>query len=350
MKIGLYGMPSAGKSFILDRIDFMEVAAGSKLLRQYDPDFDVRNSSEKEVDRKTLAKMLSRKSDFIMDGHYAFGSEKVFTEDDGNLYDAFLYLYTDPEILKTRMMSSEKNQKYAKYDIVEWQDCEINELREYCHLNNKDFYILDNPPDNFFSGVDKVIEFIRAVKNGYSCVNYAKSCVDEIIRNCHGDTITLLDGDKTITIEDSSNRVFGYTTHLYDGNFYTGYQAWNQGIEFSCYSVPELTELPVHINDSVLSHVRIDSFILTSGHEKVWKFISGQLQIPFFAGTQMCAETKFYITKFLQEADKKIIAFGDGMNDYYMLKQADIGYLIRKPDGKISRSLKNRDLEGLRIV
>ena len=40
MRIGLYGMPTAGKTFIMDRIDFMEVIVGSKLLRQYDPDFD----------------------------------------------------------------------------------------------------------------------------------------------------------------------------------------------------------------------------------------------------------------------------------------------------------------------
>ena len=27
---------------------------------------------------------------------------------------------------------------------------EIDELRRYCHDNGKDFYVLDNPPDNCF--------------------------------------------------------------------------------------------------------------------------------------------------------------------------------------------------------
>lgn len=38
------------------------------------------------------------------------------------------------------------------------------------------------------------------------------------------------------------------------------------------------------------------------------------------------------------------------MNDYYMLKQADVGYLIPKEDGTISRSLKGKDLGGVDIV
>ena len=64
----------------------------------------------------------------------------------------------------------------------------------------------------------------------------------------------------------------------------------------------------------------------------------------------MSAETKFFITKKLQEAGKTVIAYGDGMNDYFMLKQADEGYLVVKQDKTISRSLKGRDVEGLTIV
>ena len=42
--------------------------------------------------------------------------------------------------------------------------------------------------------------------------------------------------------------------------------------------------------------------------------------------------------------------YGDGMNDYYMLKQADEGFLVMKQDSSISRSLKGKDLEGLKLV
>lgn len=64
----------------------------------------------------------------------------------------------------------------------------------------------------------------------------------------------------------------------------------------------------------------------------------------------MSAETKLYITKHLQEAGYTVIAYGDGMNDYYMLKQADKGFLKTKSNGEVSRSLKGKDLEGLTFV
>ena len=54
MRIGLYGMPSAGKTCILDRIDFMETAAGSALLRGIDPEFDQMDEDGRNSVRKKL--------------------------------------------------------------------------------------------------------------------------------------------------------------------------------------------------------------------------------------------------------------------------------------------------------
>ena len=69
-----------------------------------------------------------------------------------------------------------------------------------------------------------------------------------------------------------------------------------------------------------------------------------------YCGEQMSAETKYFIVKFLQEQGVRIVAYGDSMNDYYMLKQADEGYLIAKADGTLSRSLKYMDTEGITVV
>lgn len=350
MRIGLYGMPTAGKTHILDQLDFIEVVVGSRLLREYDPEFDSRDEAEREHDRKAVAQLMMAKETFIMDGHYAFGDEIAFTEDEGKMYDVYLYLFVSPDIIKERMAASDKNRKYLKYDIAKWQNREIAGLRKYCQDNGKDFYVLDNPPGNFFKDVSGVIEFIRGIVNGYSCAAYAKECADHILKKSKSDTIVLLDGDKTLTIEDSSGTVFGYKTHLYDGNFYTGYQVWKQNEEFKQYSFDDLTEMPVHFNETVKNAITEDTYILTSGHERIWRFIAKQLGLDFFCGTQMSAETKLFITKHLQAAGKRVVAYGDGMNDYFMLKQADEGYLIAKRDGTISRSLKGRDTEGLTIV
>ena len=82
----------------------------------------------------------------------------------------------------------------------------------------------------------------------------------------------------------------------------------------------------------------------------MWSFISSYLDIPFYSGAEMAAETKFFIAKMLQKAGKIINAYGDGMNDYYMLKQADKGYLVTKADGTVSKSLKGKDLGGIEFV
>lgn len=351
MRIGLYGMPTAGKTYILDRVDFLEVVVGSRLLREYDPDFDKQPEYVREKDRRDVAKIMMSKGSFIMDGHYAFGDTTAFTDEEGEMYDIYLYLYIDPTIIRKRMQESDKNRKYLKYDIEEWQKREIDGLRTYCHLHNKDFYVLDNPPKNYNEDADTVVSFIREIYDGYSVSKFAEYCAEDILRKSIADTVILLDGDKTLTIEDSSNKVFGYTTHIYDGNFYTGYQTWKQYNEFTNYTIPDIVGIPVNLNSKVYEEIRNkDAFILTSGNEKIWQTISDQIGVPAYFGKQMAAETKLYVVKLLQASGKSVIAYGDGMNDYYMMKQADHGYLITKPDGRISRSLKGRSLEGITIV
>ena len=120
MRIGLYGMPSAGKSYLLSQIDFIEVIAGSKLLWEMAPDFDKRDKAGRKKAREAVAKRLLAKQDFIMDGHYAFGDELAFTKEDGALYDVYIYLYIAPSVLQERMKASNKNQKYHSADIFDF--------------------------------------------------------------------------------------------------------------------------------------------------------------------------------------------------------------------------------------
>lgn len=356
MKIGLYGMPASGKTYILNRISFLQTLAGSRLLREWNPEFDSLDEAGKEKARKTLARLLREKhvnDDFVMDGHYAFGGQKVFTEEDGQLYDVFLYLYVSPAVLQMRMEASEKNRRYLEFDIEAWQDREIAGLRHFCHEYEKDFHVLDNPPEHVFGDIGDAIGFLREIAKGYGCVSYAKKCAEEILEQSSGDTVTLVDGDRTLIEEDSSKVILGYKTHVFDGDFYTGYQVWRQNKEFERYPAPDLKDLralSVRLNERVGRNIAGDVFLLTSGHEGIWRFLAKELRIPFYGGRQMAAETKLYITKLLQRAGKRIIAYGDSMNDYYMLRQADCGYLVRRPDGSVSGSLKGKEMEGLRFV
>lgn len=350
MRIGLYGMPTAGKTYIMDKLDFVDVLVGSKILRDYDPEFDSRDEAGREKDRKDVANMLLTKKEFVMDGHYAFGDEIAFTEEEGNMYDVYMYLYIDPDQLKQRMESSEKNRKYLRYDIAKWQKTEIDGLREYCHRNAKDFYVVDNPPRNQFADAAETIEFLKSLLAGFSCVGYARECATQILETQKTGTVILADGDKTLTREDSGNVVFGYTTQIFDGNFYTGYQFWRQEKELAALKLPDEAEIPVHFNQRVLDMMGADSYILTSGHQGIWSRLADKLGMECFSGQQMAAETKYFIVKYLQQSGMKVITIGDGMNDYFMLKAADEGYLVTKEGGRVSRSLVGRDLEGISLV
>lgn len=355
MRIGLYGLPTAGKTFILDAVRNFDVLAGSSMLKELAPDFHSLSVEEKKNVRQKLATKLKEKDNFIMDGHYSFGDEVVFTDEDGELYDAILYLYVDPSILERRMEDSFRNKKYLTFDIGKWQMFELESLRQYCHKHNKDFYVLDNPEKGYFPDISMILEFIDSLAAGYSCLAYAKQCADSIFDKIKGKEICLTDGDKTLTIEDSSS-VLGYKTHIFDGNFYTGFQAWRHTREmtdflrFIDWTSRPFEELGVHFNPAVIETITMPCIILTTGYYGIWKEIANELKMQMYCGEQMSAETKYFIAKFLQEKGVRIIAYGDSMNDYYMLKQADEGYLITKSDGTLSRSLKYMNTEGMTVV
>lgn len=350
MRIGLYGMPTAGKTYIMDQIDFLDVLVGSRLLREHAPDFDKRNKKERELARKEVANICKMRDDFIMDGHYAFGEETAFTGEEGEMYDRYLYIHIDPRYIEKRMKNSAKNQKYLQYDIAAWQRREIEGLRLYCHRNNKDFYILDCPPLNEHVETEEAIQFLKDIVDGYSNIEYARDIVSTILQEAESDIITLVDGDKTLINEDSSRFVFGYMTHLFDGNFYTGFQSWKQYREFDNYEINIPDYIDVHRNEKMPSTMKGNAYILSSGNKNIWTCISEQVGMKSFAGNQMSAETKYFVTKFLRESGKYIIAYGDSMSDYYMLKEADEGYLVLRENGQVSKSLKNIDLGGIEIV
>lgn len=350
MRIGLYGMPTAGKTFIMDQIDFLNVLVGSRLLREHAPDFDKRDEKGRELARREIANICKCLDGFVMDGHYAFGDETAFTDEDGEMYDCYLYLYINPICLENRMKISTKNQKYLKYDITEWQNREIKGLRSYCHRYNKDFYIIDCPPTNEYVDTEEVVQFLKEIIGGYSNVQFAREIVSVILRDTESDTITLVDGDKTLIIEDSSSLVFDYRTNLFDGNFYSGFQSWKQYREFENYDIKIPEHIDAHRNTKLPSILKGITYILSSGNKTVWEILAKQIGIRAFAGSQMSAETKYFVTKLLKENGKYVIAYGDSMSDLFMLKEADEGYLVSKNNGQISRSLINADLGGVEIV
>ena len=349
MRIGLYGMPCAGKSCLLRQVDFLEAIEGSRLLREVAPDFDKRDERGRRAARVEANRLCKRKDGFAMSAHYSFGAEVAFTEEEGEMYDRFLYLYIAPKTLEERMRASEKNSKYLAHGVAAWQEKEINSLRDYCHKRGKDFYVIDEPP-SFERAPKEALAFLRDIAGGYSCAAFARRIAARILAEASSDTVTLLDGDRTLIVEDSSSVAFNYKTRVFDGNFYTGFQVWRQYREFEALKAASPDAVNVRRNPKMPKSFEGDAFILSCGHEGVWQKIAAQFGIPCFAGEEMSAEAKLFVARRLKEAGKRVIAYGDSMSDYFMLKEADAAYLVAREGGEVSRSLKNRDLRGFNRV
>jgi len=350
LKYVLYGLPCAGKTTLLSELTIPVIHGSTELNRMASGRFSNLPDDEKAELRIRYAEQLSERDDsFISDGHYSFIDDVVFTEADGNLYDVFLYLSCMPEEIAERLKCSPKNSRFSTLSaehIRKWQECEIESLRNECHKRNKDFYVVhDITSADFQKVIDKI-------EKGYGSFRIARDIADKIM-SIYPDPCELhiCDGDKTI-IEQDSFRVCtdNYVTHVFDGNFYTGYQSmlFSEEIASLDYDIEKLSA--IQLNKEVYSRIADKNYvILSSGITKLWDILSVQLGLKnVIADTIISADTKYFVVKLLQNKGYSITAYGDSKNDYYMLKQADKSYLYI--GSYLSRSLRNTDLSSIGLL
>lgn len=354
MKLSLYGLPCSGKTHILNKINSLEkqdciILNGSQELNNLSNGTFADLPEHKQNDIRILytqyIENLNKHDNLIIsDGHYSFNEEIVFTSDDGKLYDTFIYLYKNPEIIKHRISKSTKNNKFSDYSvetIKKWQDFEINSLRDYCHEENKDFYIIDD------ENVDNIIDFIDEIRNGFSAYQLAKCIFNQIVDiypNEKYKDIVLVDGDKTIIKQDSFRHCCNGKTNVFDGNFYTSYQSYLFRKEVGGLVLDTKINSKINsleLNDEIFSRVENTNYIvLSSGITELWNEIKKKFEFENVIANQLIsAETKYFIAKLLQEKGYNIVAYGDSKVDIYMLEVAKNGYLYINE--KISNSLKN---------
>ena len=350
MKYVLYGLPCAGKTTLFDGLTTPVMHGSAELNRMTAGKFSDLPDSEKNNLRIRYAQQLKKRKDsFISDGHYSFFDDVVFTEADGDLYDVFIYLYCEPELISERLKLSAKNQHFAKLSaerIRKWQDFEIACLHYECHKRNKDFYIVNSIVS------EDLQDFINKIENGFSSYKLAKSIADKITDKypepCE---LHICDGDKTIIRQDSFRVCTnGYITNAFDSNFYTGYQSLQFTNEVFTLKYDTEKLGTIQLNDMIYSRIADKNYVvLSSGIGKLWEQLAVQYGLKnVIADTLISADTKYFVVKLLQKKGYTVIAYGDGKNDLYMLRQSDTGYLYI--GSYLSRSLKNADISGIKLL
>ena len=345
MKVALYGLPCAGKTTLLEKISsFIKVIHGSNELKKINGDIFQK--------RKIFLEILKEETEFIIDGHYQFITseykDSVFTTED-KVFDVFMYLYQDPKVIYERLLSSEKNKKYIPENykkIEEWQEEEMSALRSICHNADKDFYIIDD----YKTGYENFVPFLKEVLKGYSNVEYAREIVSSI-ESQFGKDVSIFDGDKTLIPYDSSKRFLNFTTDIFDNNFYTGYQFYLQDkLVKPVLNLMDKEKILSSIEYTDIKHLlkKENSIIVSSGIKEIWEDVIGkELGIKTFAGKFISSETKYFIAKFLKNKHYNITAYGDSKNDLYMLNEACRGVLV--VGEHLSRSLCYEEISSLDI-
>lgn len=354
MKIALYGMPCAGKSTIMSGIRNARVINGSQELNRISGgDFASLSEEEKRSVRIKYTEYIRQLDDemVISDGHYSFLENVAFTESDGDIYDVFLYIYCRPEKLLERYRTSDKNSRFADLSVAtlaQWQQFEIDRLRQECHKRNKDFYVVS---DNE-SAESRVFDFLEFIRAGHSNFGFA----NELCRSIRAlypvpCELCIVDGDRTAIEQDSFRFCCNGKTAVFDGNFYTDYQSFlflreqHRPAEDDFVRISELRR-----NDQVWAMVGPTNYVvLSSGIKDLWQKIGHYHGINnVIADPMISADTKYYVVKLLQQHGYTIHAYGDSKIDLYMLRQADVGTLYI--GDRISRSLEGESLRGIKLI
>lgn len=382
MRIGVYGVSRSGKSYLIDKILQrlpLKSINGSQRLSQISgvkvEEFKNLSDGEKRNCRCELINQLREEfpyDDLVIDGHYCFlpkeGKEYdvVFTENDLNFYDIFLYLDTPVDIILERFRNSDgfrKNLTITSEEIEDWKEYEIRELRKHCQSQDKDLIILGDDLDENIKWVELIVN--RSLKS--SSLAIAQDILDtykyEIDKS---DNILLLDCDKTLSINDSTIDFFKYLnfdTNLLKRTFnkdrYSLFQFNRIAQQYSMLNrnVYKAYCEKVAENDVVLAYETInclkneyEDFLpigITAGLKDVWVNVSKQINFPqiVIGGSYlpddrfvMSDEVKRLVAKKLREKGKYVVALGDSMVDMPMLMEADEGYLVAYE--KINKSVQ----------
>ena len=115
----------------------------------------------------------------------------------------------------------------------------------------------------------------------------------------------MVDGDKTIIIQDSYRFCCNGKTKIFDGDFYTGYQSFLFEKELQTASIDKSKIAEITINNEVYDIVASNNYVvLSSGIKDLWSDIANAKNLgTIFASPYISADVKYYVVKQFENMD-----------------------------------------------
>jgi phosphoserine phosphatase len=248
-------------------------------------------------------------------------AETFFRQYDRGLYDVFVYLDVDDDVVDDR------------------RDSEILLLHSECLRLGKEFIIINR-------GYGLETEFLEGILDGsiLTAPAAAREAADRIIGSSKGRRVVLSDGDDTLMDIDLTMSILEQsapTRDPFSRRRYTTYQYW---LAYRTNEVPDIESAferavsnssfvePLMEDVSAIDALRV---VVTGGIDDLWRrALDGREGFGTVAGSRadgtacMSQFAKVLLARYVRQAGIEVIALGDSMVDYYMLLEADRGFVI----------------------
>ena len=411
--VGLYGLPGAGKSYVLNQLkqnlgheDFtFHEGAGqiAKLVPGGLEAFKKMKDDDKVHWRKLAIEAIGKESaesgkTAVVTGHYMFWSDEeeigsvVCTSKDLDVYTHALYVHMPAQWIVDRRRDDKERARpsISKTRVAEWQELEERELRRLCRQHGILFCVVS------LHQILEMLQDFRVHDEDYN-LKEAKHQLDSVLQSQQS-TVLVIDGDKTLaagdtgalfweavsditgipgraqTLQDLFSSELGYTykgfrqaTLLCEEAIW-GKEDYNSICDEVALAVtihPDFVPLLTTMNK--LKHV--GAIVVTCGLGRIWEKIlqkeKATAQVKVIGGGRLTdrlvvtAAVKAELVEHLQKTHhKRVWAFGDSPLDLPMLGQADQAFIVvgetqtrsKSMDVALASAVLSHQLHGARQV
>ncbi|PYH28122.1 uracil phosphoribosyltransferase [Aspergillus neoniger CBS 115656] len=383
--VGLYGISGVGKSFLLDRLkrelgeELFNYHEGSAVIADIVPGgleaFQSLEGGEKACWRKQAIETIRRTSIetgkiAVVTGHFMFCSEQgaletVLIESDLEVFTHILYLDESANVVWQRRQQDTQNYRVELpvRAIQQWVEAERTSLRQLCYDHSILFCLVRS--ENV-AGIKRLLLDFQKHDEIYN-LSVAMDSLDDSLRFSHTnfiDTFLVLDGDRTLTAEDTGDMLWRACTPrqndvtplkaIFSSHLRYSYAAFRQVslLYEQSFDDDELDEICTRVASSVelypemlslLRHAQskehIGAVIVTCGLRAVWTKILDKIGLSrkvvvigggrISDGFAVTPGVKAAIVDRLKEVYCAYVwAFGDSPLDLGMLSRADEAIVV----------------------